>query len=80
MHKSILSRPSKPSPASSVETAKLILIKKNKSLKLSKPDFLTHLENLRVDSSMLNYVLLQVKTSLEGLVEPKIPKSSISGD
>lgn len=80
MHKNLLSRPYKPSPASSVEIAILILIKKNKSLKLPKPDFLTHLEHHRVDSSMLSYVLLQVKTSLESLVEPKIPKSSISRD
>ena len=71
-----LARPCKASPALSV---KLILIK-NKSLKLSKPDFLTDLEHLCVDSSMLNSVLLQVKTSLQCLAEPKIPESSTFGE
>ena len=39
--------------------------KENKTLKLSKPDFLILLEHLYVDCSILNTVFPEVKASLE---------------
>lgn len=52
----------KTSSVSSVETSKSIH-QENNSLKLPKPYFLTHLEHVCVDSSILNSVLPQMKSN-----------------